>query len=98
MNRREYFEAVFVKRFRHGAADAVVANGDNRGTDSARVQIGQGVEIPENGQAVDPAAAELEIAVDETDGFVLFGLLENIEHDSSVSARAEDDEFHGVLQ
>lgn len=98
VNRREHLKAVFVERLRHGAADAVVADGDDCGADAARVQFGQSVEIAEDGQTVDPSAAQLEVAVNESDGFVLLGLLENIEHDSSVSARAEDDEFHGVLQ
>lgn len=86
------FEAALFDEFAHGAADAVVADGDDRAADVPVMKVGENGDVAEDGEAVDSAAVERLIVVEKADRFEPLGLEKDIEDDPPVSARAENDD------
>jgi hypothetical protein len=63
--------------------------------DPTLAEVRETREVAEDGQAVDAAAMEVLVVVEEADRFVSRGLVKDVENDATVATRAEDDDFGG---
>jgi hypothetical protein len=78
------------------AADLILADGDDRGGHLEGVADARQVSrLAQHGLSVDACPAQLGIGIDESDHLVFGGAGQDVEHDAAVTARANDETFHG---
>ncbi len=93
------FEAELLDDVGHGAADAVVADGDDGAGDSTFTKVVEAFESAEDGHSIDTASVEGLVVVEESDRLVVVSLSEDIENNPAVASCSKDGDIHdfGIL-
>src|SRR5437773_1335122 len=96
MDCADQFKALFSEHLRITSPRAVVANGDDRGLGFLR-ELGELIGRAKDRQAANCRARQRCVGVDEADGVVLPAETQDVQHNLSMSASADDENVHAVV-